>query len=130
MLLQNAPKGLLLSYRVKAHRSRSQNKTVVRSSLVFSLFGELVVACHIQHRGLRRPMGLTPSGPPLRVLTRLIARGAWPRQATESTARLTEPYGRYPSSSSLDPRAIANRRMIRAGKLLAEREGFEPSKGF
>src|SRR5580698_7113358 len=51
MLLQNAPKGLLLSYRVKAHRIRSQNKTVVRSSLVLSLFGELVVACHIQHRG-------------------------------------------------------------------------------
>jgi|HubBroStandDraft_5_1064220.scaffolds.fasta_scaffold1211858_1 hypothetical protein len=88
MLLQNAPKGLLLSYRVKAHRIRSQNKTVVRSSLVLSLFGELVVACHIQHRGLRRKVAereglFGPMGLPLRGrLTGVNAKNCQVRVAT------------------------------------------------
>lgn len=53
-------------------------------------------------RGIIRPYGPHPFGAALRVLTRRITRSGWPRQPTNNSGRVAEPYGRYPSPSQLE----------------------------
>jgi hypothetical protein len=82
-----------------------------------------------EREGLFGPAGLTPSGPPFGCCVDKLVNLVSHELPPDSSVRIAEPYGRYPSPSPLDSKAIANRRVIRPDQL-AEREGFEPSKGF